>query len=139
MARGKGRNDYPVEVLWGTFVVRIILRHVTMEACLAELRRNEDLRRVIGITSDGRVPHSWNMSRFENLLGEEPFRTMVKKIFVEMIKEPLHNPGRISIIVACLMASGWKYKEWYHLQGGRRTWDERIGRRSGPWQRPVST
>ncbi len=61
--------------------MRIILRHVTMEVCLAKLRRNEDLRSVIGITSEGRVLHSWNMSRFEKLLGEDPLRTMVKKIF----------------------------------------------------------
>jgi hypothetical protein len=29
-ARRKGRNDYPVSVLWGVVVLRIALRHVTM-------------------------------------------------------------------------------------------------------------
>jgi len=50
-ARGKGRNDYPVSVLWGVLVLRIALRHLTTEAMLAELLRNEGLRRVIGIES----------------------------------------------------------------------------------------
>jgi hypothetical protein len=44
-ARGKGRNDYPVTVLWGVVVLRVVLRHLTTEATLAELGRNEGLRR----------------------------------------------------------------------------------------------
>src|SRR6516162_3826207 len=62
-ARGKGRNDYPVLVLWGVIVLRVALRHVTTEAVLAELRRNEALRRIIGIESEAGVPKAWNMSR----------------------------------------------------------------------------
>jgi len=50
--RGKGRNDYPVHVLWGVVVLRVALRHITTEAVLAELRRNEGLRRLIGIESE---------------------------------------------------------------------------------------
>jgi hypothetical protein len=85
-ARGKGRNDYPVAVLWGTFLLRITLRHVTTEACLAELRRNEALRRLIGIRSEAQVPRAWNMSRFEETLGEEPHRTHLKEIFNGMVQ-----------------------------------------------------
>ena len=55
-ARGKGRNDYPVHVLWGVVVLRVALRHITTEAVLAELRRNEGLRRLIGIESEAGVP-----------------------------------------------------------------------------------
>ena len=67
-ARGKGRDDYPVSVLWGVVVLRVALRHITTEAVLAELRRNEGLRRIIGIESESGVPHKWNMSRFEDVL-----------------------------------------------------------------------
>jgi hypothetical protein len=35
----------------GVVVLRIALRQVTTEAVLAELRRNEGLRRIIGIES----------------------------------------------------------------------------------------
>ncbi len=85
-ARGKGRNDYPVHVLWGTVVLRVALRHVTTEAVLAELRRNEGLRRLIGIESERGVPGPWNISRFEEALGREPHRTLLKEVFDVLIR-----------------------------------------------------
>jgi hypothetical protein len=84
-ARGKGRNDYPVSVLWGVVVLRVALRHVTTEAVLAELRRNEGLRRLIGIESEAGVPKPWNISRFEDVLGQEPHRTLLKEVFNGLI------------------------------------------------------
>ncbi len=85
-ARGKGRNDYPVHVLWGVVLLRVALRHVTTEAVLAELRRNEGLRRLIGIESETRVPKAWNISRFEEVLGQEPHRTLLKEVFSVLIQ-----------------------------------------------------
>src|SRR5260221_10112005 len=71
-ARGKGRDDYPVRVLWGTLLLAIALRHVSLDACLEELRRNPALRLLIGIEAEARVPKADNMSRFLATLGEEP-------------------------------------------------------------------
>src|SRR3954452_8298328 len=85
-ARGKGRNDYPVHVLWGVVVLRVVLRHITTEAVLAELRRNAGLRALIGIDSEADVPRPWNLSRFEDTLGQEPHRTLLKGIFNVLIK-----------------------------------------------------
>jgi hypothetical protein len=85
-ARGKGRNDYPVSVLWGVVVLRVALRHITTEAVLAELRRNEGLRRLIGIESENGVPKPWNISRFEEVLGQEPHRTLLKEVFNVLIQ-----------------------------------------------------
>jgi hypothetical protein len=85
-ARGKGRDDYPVHVLWGVFILRIALRHLTTEAVLAELARNEGLRRVIGIQSEAGIPKPWNMSRFEDTLGREPHRSRLKEIFDVLIR-----------------------------------------------------
>jgi hypothetical protein len=82
--RGRGRDDYPVHALWGTLVLTVALRHPSMEACLAELRRNEGLRRVIGIESESQVPKAWNMSRFLEVLGREPHRSLEKEVFNEM-------------------------------------------------------
>jgi hypothetical protein len=84
-ARGKGRDDYPVSVLWGTLVLRVALRHVNTEAMLAELRRNDGLRRLIGIQSEAGVPKPWNMSRFEEVLGQEPHRTLLRGVFDDLI------------------------------------------------------
>jgi hypothetical protein len=85
-ARGKGRNDYPVHVLWGVVLLRVALRHLTTEAVLAELHRNEGLRRIVGIEADERVPKKWNMSRFEETLGQEPHRTLLKEVFSLLIR-----------------------------------------------------
>jgi hypothetical protein len=83
--RGKGRNDYPVRALWGSLLLTFALRHATIEDCLAELKRNEGLRRLIGIASEEQVPNAWNMSRFLSVLGQEPHRTEMRKIFDVLI------------------------------------------------------
>jgi hypothetical protein len=85
-ARGKGRDDYPVRVLWGVLLLATALRHPTIEACLAELRRNSGLRRLIGIESEDQVPKKWNMSRFQDVLGQEPHATHLKAIFSTIIQ-----------------------------------------------------
>lgn len=85
-ARGKGRNDYSVRVLWGVVVLIIALRHADTEACLGELRRNEGLRRLLGIETEDGVPSKWNMSRFEETLGREPHRSLLGEVFHVMIE-----------------------------------------------------
>jgi Transposase DDE domain/Transposase domain (DUF772) len=85
-ARGKGRDDYPVEVLWGTLLLAIALRHVSTDACLEELKRNPALRLLIGIENEDAVPDSDNMSRFLAKLGEEPHLTQVRAVFDVMVQ-----------------------------------------------------
>jgi hypothetical protein len=84
--RGRGRDDYPVSVLWGVVLLRILLRHVSFEAVLAELRRNAGLRALIGIASEQAVPKAWNVSRFLEVLGQEPHRTHLREMFAEMVQ-----------------------------------------------------
>jgi hypothetical protein len=84
--RGKGRDDYPVEVLWGTLVLAIALRHVSTDACIEDLKRNPALRLLIGIETEADVPDADNMSRFLARLGEEPHLTHVRAIFDVMVK-----------------------------------------------------
>jgi len=85
-ARGKGRDDFPVEVLWGTLVLAIALRHVSMDACLEDLQRNPALRLLIGIETEDKVPDADNMSRFLAKLGEEPHLTLLRGVFDVMAK-----------------------------------------------------
>jgi hypothetical protein len=80
-ARGKGRDDYPVSVLWGTLLLAIVLRHHTMDACLQELERNPALALIIGIHSEEKVPKPHNMSRFMATLGEQPHLSLLREIF----------------------------------------------------------
>jgi hypothetical protein len=86
-ARGHGRDDHPVRVLWGVVLLTIVLRHVHFEACLAELRRNDDLRALIGIPRDDehQVPDGWNVSRFLQVLGQEPHRGHLHAVFDHMV------------------------------------------------------
>ena len=84
-ARGRGRDDFPVGVLWRTAVLAIALRHPTIEHCLGELRRNESLRKLIGIASEDAVPRKWNLSRFLDALGREPHLPRLHEVFNQMV------------------------------------------------------
>ena len=81
LARGRGRDEYPVSVCWGALLLAILLRHPSIEACLADLRRNAALRRLIGIEQEAQVPKDYNMSRFLTVLGSEPHRTLLAEVF----------------------------------------------------------
>lgn len=84
--RGRGRDDYPVHVLWGTVLLTIALRHPSVEACLGDLSRNRELREAIGIESEAGVPKPWNISRFLRVLGSEPHRALLREMFDAMVR-----------------------------------------------------
>lgn len=85
-ARGHGRDDYPLPVLWGVVVLTSLLRHTGFEACLAELHRNPSLCQLIGIPSEDKIPNDWNVSRFLDVLGDEPHLTRVRAIFDVLVQ-----------------------------------------------------
>ncbi len=85
--RGRGRNDYPVHVLWGVVLLTHLLRHTSTDSCLAELCRNKGLRRLIGIESEDKVPKKWNVSRFLDALGQEPNLTRMREIFDQIVQK----------------------------------------------------
>jgi hypothetical protein len=85
-ARGNGRDDYPVEVLWGVVLFTIALRHTGFEACLAERHRNPSLCRLLAIPSTDKIPKDWNVSRFLEVLGMEPHLTECRKIFDVLVQ-----------------------------------------------------
>ena len=80
-ARGKGRDDYPVPLLWRVVLLTILLRHASFNACLAELHRNPALCRLLGIADEAGIPNGWNVSRFLDVLGQEPHLTALRRIF----------------------------------------------------------
>ena len=85
-SRGHGRDDYPVQTLWGVVLLTVLLRHPTFDACLGDLGRNAALRRLIGIRREADVPKKWNVSRFLKVLGTEPHRTLLREVFDAMIR-----------------------------------------------------
>jgi hypothetical protein len=84
--RHNGCDKYPIHVLWGVLLLSILLRHSTLEACLAELRRNAGLRLLVGIEHEDDVPHGWNLSRFLDVLGREPYLPMLRTLFDVLAK-----------------------------------------------------
>lgn len=84
--RGRGRNDYPVSVLWFCALLQPLLRHTTMRATLDELCRNRDLRELGGMQTAAEVPREWNMTRFIALLGTEPFQGLLHDLFNEVVQ-----------------------------------------------------
>ncbi len=94
-ARGKGRDDYPIVVLWGTLLLAIVLRHHSLDACLQELQRNPALRLLIGVESEAQVPKPCNLSRFLVTLGEEPHLSRLRDVFDVLV-------GRLGRVVGDL-------------------------------------
>jgi len=80
-ARGKGRNDFPVERLFSVVVLTVALRHHSFESCIAEMHRNPSLCRLVGITAVEQIPNAWNVSRFLDVLGQEPHLTRLRAVF----------------------------------------------------------
>jgi Transposase DDE domain/Transposase domain (DUF772) len=80
-ARGKGRDDYPIPLLWRVVLLTVLLRHASFNACLAELHRNPALCRLLGIAAEEDIPNGWNLSRFLDTLGQEPHLTALRQVF----------------------------------------------------------
>ncbi len=47
--RKNGRNDWPVEAMWNTFVASYVFNHRSISALLRELSRNSQLRQICGL------------------------------------------------------------------------------------------
>jgi len=85
-ARGRGRDDYPVERLWGVLLLTIALRHTSFESCLAELHRNASLCRLIGIADVQDIPQLWNISRFLDVLGAPHHQEHLRQAFDVLVQ-----------------------------------------------------
>src|SRR5262245_54745528 len=86
-ARGHGRNDYPVPVLWGTVVLSVLCRHVWLNDCLAELHRNPTLCATLGIRRVVDIPKPHNLSRFLDQLGQPPHLGALRDVFDTLVKD----------------------------------------------------
>jgi hypothetical protein len=86
-ARGHGRNDYPVRVLWGVVVLSVLCRHVWLNDCLAELHRNPSLCVLLGIQRVSDIPKPHNLSRFMDLLGQPAHLRALREIFDTLVKD----------------------------------------------------
>jgi hypothetical protein len=85
-ARGRGRDDFPVSLLWGVALLTPLLRHASYDACLGEVRRNPALKRLLGIETDDQIPKHWNLSRFLDVLGHPVHLAAIRACFDAMVR-----------------------------------------------------
>lgn len=111
--RKNGRNDWPVEAMWNTFIASYVFNHRSVNDLLRELSRNSQLRQICGLKprffkqADGRykmyiVPSEAAYSRFlANLVKcekemEEAFDGLVDYMYekLEGFGEDLAGDGK---------------------------------------------
>jgi hypothetical protein len=85
-ARGRGRDDFPVALLWGVALLTPLLRHASSDACLAEVHRNPALKRLLGVETDAQIPKHWNLSRFLDALGHPAHLAAIRVCFDAMVR-----------------------------------------------------
>jgi hypothetical protein len=85
-ARGHGRDDYPLPLLWRVVLLTIALRQPSFDACRAELHRNPALCQLLGIPTEADIPNGWNLSRFLDKLGCEPHLGLLRGVFDHLAK-----------------------------------------------------
>lgn len=87
--RGKGRNDYPVRVLWNLIIAAKVFSHRTVASFRRELQRNSQLRKMCGLDDSGRkkhlVPPARVFSNFMKHLIEE--QEEIDKMFAALTME----------------------------------------------------
>ena len=86
--RGRGRDDYPVRAVWNCLVAMKVFGHETVASLIRELRRNGELRCVVGLGPFGggsAVPREYVFSRFFKLLAE--FSHEVEGIFCGLVDD----------------------------------------------------
>ena len=73
--RGKGRDDYPIRVMWNLIIAMKVFGHRSVESFRRELARNSQLRKICGLEDFARkkhlVPPARVFSKFLKLLVNE--------------------------------------------------------------------
>jgi len=84
------RDDYPIRAVWNTMLAGILLGHATMEGFLRELRRNGELRQILGydpVRGSSGVPSSYVITRLARKLVAQ--QELVSSIFHRLVAKAL--------------------------------------------------
>ena len=100
--RDKGRDDYPVRVVWNSILAGVVYEHKSVQSLRRELKRNGQLRELCGFDVEKgikAVPGSWVYSRFlRNLMKHEEEIEAIFDELVEKIKEVLPDYGKYLVV-----------------------------------------
>ncbi|MEN6356348.1 MAG: transposase [Armatimonadota bacterium] len=108
MRKGR-RNTYPVRMLWQSMIAAKVYGIARINDLIRELRRNESLRKVVGISHLGLVPKPWHFSRLLAKLSSPENLAMLKMIFdkaVSDLKDMLPDLGE-SLAIDGTEVSSW--------------------------------
>lgn len=145
----RGRDDYPVRMMWNLFIALIVFQHTNVASLLRELKRNVQLRWAVsgGSMSSQGVPSADAMSRFFKNLGtlQAEIDGMVD-IMVEEIRGLLPELGKYLAMDSKMIASWSPGESAGKERDGRGEHDARWGkkkytgkRRDGSiWEKEVS-
>lgn len=97
-ARGRGRDDYPVRVMWNAVLAGVVFQHVSVESLRRELSRNAQLRQVCGMDpvreAASAVPTSSAFTRFlKRLMAHQREIDRMFETLVEDLMEALPGFG----------------------------------------------
>lgn len=130
--RGRGRDEFPIRVIWNSIIAGVVFGHTTIESLRRELLRNAELRQVCGfdvLLGADAVPKAWNYSRFfVNLFAHQ---TEIDAMFDRMVAdvaEALPDLGRILAVDSkAIQSAGKKPKDPKAEPDGRRDLDADWG------------
>ena len=128
--RGRGRDDYPVRVMWNVVIAMIVLGHQRFADVIRELHRNAQLRWVCGFGLGDPIPGAHNMSRFVSTLKKR--NTDIMDIFVmqsERLYELLPDFGESLAIDSKWVWSSANRKSGRKDPDGRSETDAEWGRK----------
>jgi len=96
--RWKGRNDYPVRVVWNSLLAGVVYQHVSVESLRRELLRNGQLRDQCGfdpVRGGAAVPPPWAYTRFlDGLFRHAELIDAMFDELVESLRRELPGFGR---------------------------------------------
>lgn len=131
--RGRGRNEYPVRVLWNCMLAMIVFgRHVICDF-IREMNRNYNLRKVVGLDMNKEltaVPRPYVFSRFFKLLRTTEAEHMIKEMFDGLVEELgglLPEFGRVLAIDSKAIPSFANWKSKCRKADGRSEKDADVG------------
>lgn len=103
------RNRYPVQMLWQSLIAGKVYGIPTINGLIRELKRNESLRKVVGVKHVGLVPKPWQFSRLFAKLSCPENLVLIKGIFdkaVGSLKELVPDLGE-SLAIDGTEVSSW--------------------------------
>jgi len=131
--RGKGRNEYPVRVLWNCMLAMVVFGSRSISDFIREMTRNPTLCEVVGCDMYKQmdaIPHHYVFSRFFNLLKKEEVEQQIKEIFdglVEELRRLLPDFGKVLAVDSKGISSFAKWMSKRRKADGRSEKDADVG------------